>query len=264
MINRVLLIGCGRFGKHHLRNLENLGVLYAVVDTDKNLITQCPISCDYRKFIYEVDAIDICTPPEYHMYYCKIGIQFNKHIFIEKPLATDSKDLDDLGEIDQYDKNFMVGNIYDFTKELVILRNQKAKETHCTLIRPKRDRQSDLLNELGWHPIHWSIQKYGIPTKYDIITYNEDRIEIILRFGSNKSIITIAREERNKTEFIVGNSRMVDGKLYINNSEYHVEHHEPLADELKYFLLNDVNNFKESRDTTNIIDKIREAAEEVV
>ena len=96
---KIGLVGLGYWGKNIARNLNDLGVLYAICDSNKNTLS------NYKK-IYknvrayeeidalvnsEVDAIFIATPAATH----KELIEFlykDKDVFVEKPLCLDVSD----------------------------------------------------------------------------------------------------------------------------------------------------------------------------
>ena len=92
---RILLVGAGRFGINHLRNLDVLskkGYLefLGVVDTNTNLLTKIQhkfnVTCSNRieDFLDYADAVDIVTPASTHYELTKLFLKKNKHVFVEK------------------------------------------------------------------------------------------------------------------------------------------------------------------------------------
>ncbi len=98
MIPKIVLVGTGRFGNNHLRNLVDLdknGIikLIGVVDTDPNRIKimkkkfSIPTSVDYRDFLNTADAFDVVTPASTHFTLVKSLLFEKKHVFVEKPFT---------------------------------------------------------------------------------------------------------------------------------------------------------------------------------
>ncbi len=98
MIPKIVLVGTGRFGNNHLRNLVDLdknGIikLIGVVDTDPNRLKIMkkkffiPTSVDYREFLNMADAFDVVTPASTHFTLVKSLLLEKKHVFVEKPFT---------------------------------------------------------------------------------------------------------------------------------------------------------------------------------
>ena len=101
--------GCGYWGPNLLRNfsgLPNCSVKY-VVDAsperrtfvERNFPrTAATDSSDVPLNDPEVDAIIIATPAGTHFTLAKKALQSGKHVFVEKPLATKTTEVDELGK----------------------------------------------------------------------------------------------------------------------------------------------------------------------
>ena len=98
---KIVLIGAGRFGKNHLRNLIQLNnkkkiELIGVVDTDSKLLKRInreyniSTSKNFKEFEKEANAFDIVSPASTHFSIAKYLLNKQKHIFIEKPLGINS------------------------------------------------------------------------------------------------------------------------------------------------------------------------------
>ena len=96
---RVGVIGLGQMGvvhAHALSHLPNVDVV-AIADVDRERLRLMtdelgarPFT-DYRELVQlpELDAVDICMPDEMHMDPVLEAAAARKHVFLEKPLATD-------------------------------------------------------------------------------------------------------------------------------------------------------------------------------
>lgn len=97
---RVVLVGAGGWGKNHARILSNLNVLCAICDADVNTSAEFGkryavnhyTSVDELIKLEKFDAAIIATPTKSHFEIAKKLIEAKKHIFVEKPLTTNSKD----------------------------------------------------------------------------------------------------------------------------------------------------------------------------
>ena len=99
--------GCGYWGPNLLRNfsvLPNCSVKYLVDPSperrgfvERNFPTVTAIdSCDQVLNDSEVQAVLIATPAETHFNLAKRALEAGKHVFVEKPLATKTEDVDQL------------------------------------------------------------------------------------------------------------------------------------------------------------------------
>ncbi|NWF87081.1 Gfo/Idh/MocA family oxidoreductase [Candidatus Bathyarchaeota archaeon] len=97
---KIALIGAGKFGKNHLRVLrelekEGLCTFYGVVDNRKEILENIrknydlETASDLTEFLKtDIDAVDIVTPGDTHFKLCQQCLFAKKHVFVEKPLAT--------------------------------------------------------------------------------------------------------------------------------------------------------------------------------
>ena len=76
---KFLIIGAG-IGKHHAKNLKELGHGVEIFDIDPSLRTVDSTEGSYDGFL-------ICTPPDSHLQYIEGAIDRGVHIFVEKPIS---------------------------------------------------------------------------------------------------------------------------------------------------------------------------------
>lgn len=100
---KIGFVGYGYWGKNILRNLVNIKdvEVIAVCDmTPANLKKAKELYPDIKEFTdsydtlvknIDIDAIVIATPPDTHYDLALKALKANKHLFVEKPLATNSK-----------------------------------------------------------------------------------------------------------------------------------------------------------------------------
>lgn len=153
---RIGLIGCGNFGESHLQAFRAVAgaEITAVFDTDRNralrIAHQFGISrvCDSIEEICrapELSAIDVVTPEHTHLDPVLTALACGKHVFVEKPLATDLAECDAMIAASQTAARFlMVGHILRFETKYAMLRDEiasdrlgKAVSMHARRNRPK-------------------------------------------------------------------------------------------------------------------------------
>mgnify|MGYP001239350552 CR=1 FL=1 len=120
---KICVVGSGKWGLNHVRTLEKLDSLGAVVDSNKKVLDSIkknfPNCCVYRdlnnKIIRKYDGFIIATNPSSHFELAKKIIKGGKHLLVEKPLTLSyetSKILCDMAEKKQV--NLMVGHVLLF------------------------------------------------------------------------------------------------------------------------------------------------------
>jgi len=105
---KVSVLGCGVWGRNLVRNFYNLEALYSVCDMDSD--TLCAISSQYNgiKCMCDLDEIleteetkgvVIATPSHTHYSLVKKALEAGKNVYVEKPIATNSIEAQELNEI---------------------------------------------------------------------------------------------------------------------------------------------------------------------
>lgn len=114
-------IGIGYWGKNILRNLHELGVLYGAYDSDynamKNFQSKYPdavffVSLDELLSNDNIKAVTIATPASTHYNIVKKALLAGKDVFVEKPIALNVSEVEELIKIAEQNKRvLMVGHI---------------------------------------------------------------------------------------------------------------------------------------------------------
>lgn len=120
---KICVIGCGYWGKNHIKTLNQLGVLAGIVETSKKELNE--LSSLYPKIktftnfedalSKDFDGFTIATPAETHFKIAKKIIQSGKPLLIEKPMTlkiNEAKEIVLLSE--KYQVNVMVGHVLLF------------------------------------------------------------------------------------------------------------------------------------------------------
>lgn len=122
-VMKVLLLGTGRWGANHLRNLHAMPVeLYVAETDDKRLeaarklgIPEDHLTTDYRKFSGKVDCVVVVTPAQTHFPLCREFLESGVDVFVEKPITLLSREARELSELAEKHKRILqVGHIFRY------------------------------------------------------------------------------------------------------------------------------------------------------
>lgn len=121
MDTKIAVTGCGTWGRNLVRNFYNLEALYSVCDMDTSLLNKVSDEyegvkciCDFNEVITddEINGVIIATPSHTHYPLAKKALMAGKHVYIEKPISTNSKEAMELMEIaDEKGLVLMVGHL---------------------------------------------------------------------------------------------------------------------------------------------------------
>ncbi len=132
MSKNIAVLGCGYWGKNLVRNFHELDALYAVCDSNAEVlnsfkekypnITVCKFVDDLLNDT-NVDAVVVSTPAETHFHMAEKVLQAGKDVFIEKPIALNYKDGEQLVSLAQEkEKILMIGHILEYHPAITELK----------------------------------------------------------------------------------------------------------------------------------------------
>jgi UDP-2-acetamido-3-amino-2,3-dideoxy-glucuronate N-acetyltransferase len=120
---RVAVIGCGYWGKNLVRNFAAAGALAAVHDQEP--ATTAAMAERYGVPAPELDelltdddieAVAIAAPAAQHFTLARRALHAGKHVFVEKPLALDVAEAEELCSIaEEGRRTLMVGHLLHTT-----------------------------------------------------------------------------------------------------------------------------------------------------
>lgn len=105
---RIAVIGVGGWGKNHVRVLHEMGVLAAICDEDELRAKEMARIYETTPYFsleqlleneFNLDGCIVCTPTKTHFTMAKKIIEKGLHAFVEKPLASSSKECEQMIEI---------------------------------------------------------------------------------------------------------------------------------------------------------------------
>lgn len=94
MMTRIAVVGAGYWGKNLIRNMHQIGALYAICESDPNNPNLAPykdakLYTNYQDLLADaaVDGVVISTPAEMHNDMVRRALEAGKHVYVEKPLC---------------------------------------------------------------------------------------------------------------------------------------------------------------------------------
>lgn len=135
------LIGYGYWGPNIAKSIARLGDvnLSAICDLDKNklnsakiLYPQAYVTDKIDQVIKDpnIDAVIIATPASSHYKLALKTLKFNKHILIEKPIATNTRQIDELRKINKKNKKvIMVGHTFEYNPAVIKIKKIISEES---------------------------------------------------------------------------------------------------------------------------------------
>lgn len=130
-MTKILLLGLGRWGLNHLRNLNNLPIeLYVAEVGEKQLeparklgLPAERLTTRYQDFLGRVDGVVVVTPAQTHFPLCREFLEAGKDVFVEKPLTLANDESRALAELaQQRGRILQVGHILRFDPATLWLR----------------------------------------------------------------------------------------------------------------------------------------------
>ncbi len=162
------LIGCGAFGESHLRAFRGIpnAKVTAVFDSDAlkaeklakdygiaHLCTSLQELCS----IPSLNAIDVVTNEAAHTEAVMAACEAGKHVFVEKPFATNLEECDQMLEASEKAETFlMIGHLLRFETRYAMLKESIDANTfgRVVSIHARRNRPRSLLLSHGQiHPV---------------------------------------------------------------------------------------------------------------
>lgn len=124
------MVGCGHWGKNHVRNFAELDALAAVVDPSEELASKFAKQYSVKALSYDevmadkgIDAVVIAAPAELHCKLALAAFEAGKHVFVEKPISLTLEDGEAMRDAAaKAGKVLMVGHLLQYHPAFVALR----------------------------------------------------------------------------------------------------------------------------------------------
>src|SRR5438309_3775843 len=129
---KVAVVGVGYWGRNIVRNFHELGALALLCDADRSVEEGCRQEYESVRFCRDfsvvisdpsIAAVALATPAATHYEMAKAALEAGKDVFVEKPLAIDVKQGEDLVELAAAKRRIlMVGHILRYHPAILKLK----------------------------------------------------------------------------------------------------------------------------------------------
>ena len=127
---KVAVIGCGHWGKNHVRTFHELGALAAISDPNEAAASalsekfSAPVRAPEEIFAdAAIDGVVIAAPAELHAPLALDAFAAGKHVFVEKPVAVRVEDAEAMARAaEDADRTLMVGHLLQYHPVFEALR----------------------------------------------------------------------------------------------------------------------------------------------
>ena len=222
-MNQIAIIGIGRWGKNLIREFSKISTVKFCLTTGNKENLKW-LKKNYPDVIHttkisdilndsSIDAVIIATPIKTHYLLVKKILESQKHVFIEKPLAKKSSEINNLIKIAKKNKKTLfVGHVFlhneIFKKLKLILKTESIK--HAIFEWKKLGTfDEDIFENLLSHDLSLNLELFGIPKKVKLIRKRGlltpiDDFTLELYFTKTQtSVITIDRTAHYKKKTIM-------------------------------------------------------------
>src|SRR5213594_4647551 len=127
----VAVVGVGYWGRNLVRNFHELGALALLCDAERSIEDGCRHEYESVRFCREfsavlsdpsIAAVALATPAVTHYEMAKAALEAGKDVFVEKPLAIEVKQGEELVELAEVrNRILMVGHILRYHPAIVKL-----------------------------------------------------------------------------------------------------------------------------------------------
>jgi predicted dehydrogenase len=294
----IAVIGLGFMGSTHARALQKLegATLAAVVSSDPLKLSGDLTGAggnlggaagmldfsSVRKYGHyeaalqdpEIEAVDICLPSDQHFRAAQAALRAGKHVLVEKPLALDGAEADELiAEARKAGRILMTGHVLRFISQYRaladLLEAGRLGPVHASFFRRRCgapvwsrwqtdvSRSGGAVMDLLIHDIDFCLRLYDRPLKLSAIGFVDlsrgiDWVEVRLHFENTGPVIVTGGWHHPKSypfhmEFTVVSAggtlefRSGDGTMTLFDAGGSAEtidsgDKDPFAEELKYFV----------------------------
>src|SRR4051812_18210618 len=196
---RVAVVGCGYWGKNHVRNYAEIGALEALVDRDPQLVADLVAKHGGRALSFEqalddprIDAFVFALPPSQNHAMGLKALAAGKHVFVEKPIALEVRHAEELcAAADRHDRRLMVGHILQYhpaflkLKELVhegrLGRLRSITSTRLNLGKIKREEDA-----------FWALAPHDISMILSLVGREPEGVEAVAAYHLDPEIADLS------------------------------------------------------------------------
>jgi len=183
---RVAVVGCGYWGKNLVRNFAELGALAAVVDLDRDAVGAQSATHGLQAAGFEavladpaIDAVVVSVPATLHYAFAKRALEAGKHVFVEKPLALQLAEAEELcGLAERLDRRLMVGHLMQYHPAFLAMR-ALLREGRLGVVQYAYSNRLNLGRIRREENVLWSFAPHDISMILSLIGAEPDKVSAV-------------------------------------------------------------------------------------
>ncbi len=192
---KIAVVGCGHWGKNLVRNFSELGVLTAACDCNPHSISylkanysNIKIYNDFEELIKDssIDGIVIATPSGTHYKLAKQSLLAGKNVYVEKPLAKNLKEAEELQAIAlDSDLTLMVGHLLLYHPAVNKLKSLIASGELGTIQYVNSDRRNFTRDHRRDSNVMWDLAPHDFSMMTYLLSAEPEEITSVRGWSSN-------------------------------------------------------------------------------
>lgn len=192
---KIAVVGCGHWGKNLVRNFSELGVLAAACDSNPVSIkylqsnySNIKIYNDFDELIQDpsISGIVIATPSGTHYKLAKQSLLAGKHVYVEKPLAKNLKEAEELQAIAlNSDLTLMVGHLLLYHPAVNKLKSLIASGELGTIQYVNSDRRNFTRDHRRDSNVMWDLAPHDFSMMSYLLSAEPEEITSVRGWSSN-------------------------------------------------------------------------------
>jgi predicted dehydrogenase/acetyltransferase-like isoleucine patch superfamily enzyme len=195
---RVAVVGCGYWGKNHVRNYAEIGALEALVDHHEGVVSDLIAKHGGRALTFEqalddprIDAFVFALPPSQNHALGLRALQAGKHVFVEKPISLEVKLAEELCiAAERFDRRLMVGHILQYHPAFLKLK-EIVREGQLGQLRYITSNRLNLGRIRREEDVFWALAPHDISMILSLIGTEPEKVEAVGGYYLHPSIADV-------------------------------------------------------------------------
>jgi predicted dehydrogenase len=175
---KVGVVGCGHLGKIHIKllvqseNYKLIGIYDINAEFSNEIAKEygCKAYTGFEEMLNDIEVLDIVTPTPFHFNYAKKAIEKGIHLFIEKPVCSNTEESKELLRLSKSNNiKIQVGHVERFNSAYITVEKNISKpmfiESHRLAKFNPRGTDVSVVLDLMIHDIDIILNSVKAPVK---------------------------------------------------------------------------------------------------
>jgi len=209
---RVVVVGAGKMGAHHARVFGARGVFDVDAEAAERVARASGASAlrSIDEAIERAELVVVASPTALHFDHARRALEARRHVLVEKPIASTSREARALCEIARANGvRLFVGHSERFNAAVRALREACARETIMSIAthRSAAAESGDVCLNLGVHDIDLVALLARAPAAFESANGDLDDVEIALVAGAARATVRVSRSAQKVRSIRVQTTR---------------------------------------------------------